>query len=125
MLKNDFYTITGKETDPANADSVVFKIRLNPDHPIFIGHFPDNPIVPGVCQVQIVRELAGEYSGLEYAIGGADNIKYMAMIIPSQHPNLVVQIDFKRKPDQELKIDATISSSDIVFLKLKGMILKS
>ncbi|MDR0605106.1 MAG: hypothetical protein LBG80_12460 [Bacteroidales bacterium] len=32
-------------------------VKLNCNHKIFSGHFPDNPILPGVCALQIAKEL--------------------------------------------------------------------
>ena len=54
MLLDDFFTIIDLEkTD----ESVISNIKIDPSHKIFEGHFPGNPITPGVVQVQLVKEI--------------------------------------------------------------------
>lgn len=52
MLLNDFFKIT----DIKNADKYTISIEMNPKHDIYKGHFPGNPITPGVCLTQMVKE---------------------------------------------------------------------
>ena len=54
MLINDFFQIQNIDSLP---NSIEAKIELNASHQIFDGHFPNNPITPGVIQLQIVKEL--------------------------------------------------------------------
>ena len=57
MLLNDFYTIN-KQTDQDGI--ITSSITLNLNHPIYKGHFPQQPVVPGVCMMQMMAELVGE-----------------------------------------------------------------
>ena len=76
---SSFYTVVSSHSD---SESATYSIRLNPDHFIFAAHFPGNPIVPGVCQVGIVEELASDYIGHRLQTASIGNIKYMNIITP-------------------------------------------
>ena len=54
MLLDNFYTILSSES----SDSTIWtiQIELNPKHPIYQGHFPGHPVVPGVCLLQLIKE---------------------------------------------------------------------
>ncbi|MEP7278535.1 MAG: 3-hydroxyacyl-ACP dehydratase, partial [Bacteroidota bacterium] len=54
MLAGSFYTIVSPVIEPENIRAI---LKINPDHAIFKGHFPGQPVVPGVCMMQIVKEL--------------------------------------------------------------------
>lgn len=54
LLRNSLYNIVESQTSKEDA---IFSIRFDDSHPIFAGHFPGNPIVPGACLVQIAEEL--------------------------------------------------------------------
>src|SRR5690606_39459978 len=60
LLKDSFYTIT-KTTVEDNQLEV--KLNINANHEIFEGHFPGNPITPGVVQLEILKELLSIYAG--------------------------------------------------------------
>ncbi|PLX12070.1 MAG: 3-hydroxyacyl-ACP dehydratase, partial [Marinilabiliales bacterium] len=98
------------------------EISLNEDHEIFKGHFPGSPVVPGVCQVQIIREICEDITGKKLFIHKVSNIKYMAMIVPGQFDTLNISIELTPK-DEEYSLTASIFKNEIVFLKYKGSFL--
>lgn len=55
----------------------------------FQGHFPDNPIVPGVCLVQCALVMAGEMSNRKLKVRRIKSAKFLATISPDQK----VQVD--------------------------------
>jgi 3-hydroxyacyl-[acyl-carrier-protein] dehydratase len=50
LFLNKLYSVEEKRKN-------MIKVRLNPNHEIFAGHFPNNPVLPGVCVLQIVKEI--------------------------------------------------------------------
>lgn len=60
MLK-DFYTLNTLQQIAAN--TYLCTLTLNAEHPIFKGHFPNNPVTPGVCMMQIVKNLTEQITG--------------------------------------------------------------
>ncbi len=78
-LKNNLYTITGKSILDGNA---IFEIQLNHDNLIYAAHFPDKPITPGVCIIQIAKELMEEILNRELYISNIKNVKFLSIIVP-------------------------------------------
>ena len=66
MLNNDLFKFTHLLRTES---SVTATIELNPSHPIFNGHFPGQPVLPGVCMLQIIKEL------LEVSIGKTTRLR--------------------------------------------------
>ena len=56
-LLNDLYSIISRTDGEGRCD---FTIELNPQHFIYKAHFPGEPITPGVCIMQIAKELLEE-----------------------------------------------------------------
>lgn len=61
-----------------------FTIRFNAAHPVFAGHFPGKPIVPGACLVQIAEELAGHMTGHPVRLTAIRNLKFRQPVTPDQ-----------------------------------------
>ncbi len=126
MLKDQFFTITGEEPAEAgiaNGKRSVYSIELDPAHSIYQGHFPDNPVVPGVCQVEIIRELLGITLQKEMQMVKADNIKYLSMINPMEQTQLRVELEARPKNGDQTDVNATISAGTTIFLKFKGQFI--
>jgi len=70
------------------------KISIDANHEIFKGHFPDNPIMPGVCMLQIIKELTEKVLKKELFLQTATNIKFMAKINPEINSELLLNISF-------------------------------
>jgi len=122
MLSGSFYDIQSfTDNDPGNYPRQITAVaRLNGSHPIFGGHFPGNPVVPGVCQVQMVRELVEKAIGHPLRLAVSDNIKFLSMINPQQVPQLEFRLTIRQMPEQRFSVSASIVSDTAVFLKFKG-----
>ena len=95
-------------------------IRFDPSHEVFKGHFPGQPIVPGVALIQIVKDLAGRIAQNDLQLEKGSNIKFLNIIDPQKHPEVSAKCTFKLDDDMALIVNATIISEEIIFFKFKG-----
>ncbi len=119
MLLNKLYRINSLESGE-NKDQYTAEIRLDKDHPIFKGHFPGNPILPGVCTVQIIKELLQQVLNKELVLTNAGNIKYLGFINPLTTP--VVQFNLLKKDTDtgSVSCSATVSAGGNILCSFKG-----
>ena len=80
MLLNDLYNICCYEEIDGGFN---YSIKLNPNHFIFKAHFPNNPITPGVCILQIVEELLEKHFKCSITLDMVKNIKFLSVISPN------------------------------------------
>jgi 3-hydroxyacyl-[acyl-carrier-protein] dehydratase len=117
FLLNDFYTI---ETSNKKDDStIVATIKLNSEHDIFKGHFEQMPVVPGVCQTQLIKELLQLEIGKNLTLTVGNNIKFTGMIIPTQHPSFQIELKYTCA-ENKYTVDAQLFFETIIFTKFKG-----
>lgn len=118
MLFKNFFTIDSKILNSDN--ELEYTIQVKPHHEIFKGHFPGQPVVPGVVSVQIINELLSEHLGVQLMMTSARSIKYIAMIDPNVNPVLHYNIQFKKDDAEMFKVTAEVSFEEITFVKFKG-----
>ena len=116
MLIEGLYKITANEK---TAEGISATVHLNKDHAIFKGHFPGNPVMPGVCMIQIIKELTEEATGKSLFLTVSSNIKFMAIINPEKNPDLQLVIDIAEEND-EVKVKNTTTFDETVALKLNA-----
>lgn len=116
ILLNDFYKILEQENSPG---VVKARLAINKDHRIFEGHFPGLPVVPGVCMLQMIRELIQVYAGREFKIGAADNMKFLSVINPENHHEVDALVNFSEEGGS-YSINATLFAGTTTFFKLKA-----
>ena len=116
MLITNLYTVKSTELIDNTLTSV---ITINPNHNIFEGHFPENPVLPGVVQLQIIKELLEEEFKKPLMLTMGSNIKYTSIIVPKQDEEIQVSIGITFI-DDTIKVNTVIKNTDTVFLKFKG-----
>ncbi|RMA65720.1 hotdog family protein [Ulvibacter antarcticus] len=116
MLIEGLYTLTDFKADD---EQITANIHLNKDHDIFKGHFPGNPIMPGVCMIQIIKELTEKALNKSLFLSVSSNIKFMALINPFKTPDLTILISYTEE-DGMVKIKNTSSFEDTEALKLSA-----
>ena len=120
MLIKDFYTIQKLETTEGTISA---HILLNPKHEVYKGHFPEQPVVPGVIQLQIVKEILEKHLVQQLFIAKVSNAKYLKINTPENSEVLQITIQHKKTDEGEYKVNAIIGSKEIIFTKVK-MVLK-
>ena len=116
MLIEDLYTVKQFQYEGKEIHS---RINLNKDHTIFKGHFPGNPVMPGVCMLQIIKELTERAISKNLFLSVASNIKFMAIINPNLNPDLKLTISVTEANDI-VKIKNSSSFDDTIALKLSA-----
>jgi len=113
-------------------ESIVAYKNLSANEAFFQGHFPDNPIFPGVMLVEAMAQAAGIlgfYSqgktvadGSMYYFAGADNLRFKRPCVPGDRVMLraaivsarrgIWKFDLSADVDGELAASATILCAD-------------
>lgn len=114
-LLQDFYQINSIENISDSQFNA--KISLNPKHDIFKGHFPGNPVTPGVCMMQIVKDLTEKQTGKKLFLTSANNVKFMAIINPEENPDLLLEFNITNS-EEEVKIKNTTYFGETIALKM-------
>ena len=117
MLRDKFYEL--KTLKPVGDSDNEFEavVRLNKDSEIFKGHFPDNPIAPGVCMVQILKELTSKITKTKLTMQSASNIKFMALINPELTPDVKFTIHITQENDT-IQVRNKCYLDEIIALKM-------
>ena len=122
FLLNDFYTV--KSTQKPGEHKLLVNVRLNAAHAIFKGHFEQMPVVPGVCQTQMIKELLQAELAQDLVLTKGDNIKFTGMIIPNNHPEFFVELSYV-KEGNNYKVEASLFFENSIFTKFKGTFAQS
>ena len=116
MLLNDLYTISDLQEQEG---TVTATVKLNADHAVFKGHFPDNPVTPGVVQLQIVKDLLELQLDKELNMLDMGRCKFLSVLDPRQHNSIQVSIVLK-EVDGIYKVSATGAAEGQAFFKFNA-----
>lgn len=118
MLQNSLYKISGK--NETSEGKFIFEVELNPDHEIFKGHFPGNPVLPGVCTVQIMQDLLEEIESVPLQMTKANIIKYLSFINPQVNKTILFSVIAKTDPSGVISCNSTAYFETTNFCSFKG-----
>jgi 3-hydroxyacyl-[acyl-carrier-protein] dehydratase len=120
MLQGNFFTITDINIEPGVAKAV---LQISAAHEIFNGHFPGTPVVPGVCMMQMIKEVLENVIGKETKLVRADHMKFLTVINPKE--NKMIQFDAKYTIAESKKISviASLFNNSTIYFKFKGLLI--
>ena len=118
MLKDNFYKIVNAGK---NENDLFFSIELNENHSIFQGHFPDNPITPGVVQMEIVKELLQVDKAQKLKMISMSNCKFLAILNPNENNSIDVVLTVNEGENNTLKVNSVFKNSETTFLKMSSI----
>ena len=125
MLKNNLYRVSALDELPDEQQAAHMRkyaalVELDGSNGIFHGHFPGHPVLPGVCQVEMVRELAEEILACPLLLSQASQIKYLSLINPIDSPLLGLNLKFSDTGQDQFDVSAEVTSGETVCMKMRG-----
>ncbi len=121
-LLNGFYKIVN--LDQSESDKLLALVKIDKFHAIFKGHFPNHPVTPGVCTMQIIKELSEKWAGMNLMLKTARNVKFMAIINPELNEDVQFELQFEQINENELSVKSTVLIEDSPALKFSGLFQK-
>lgn len=108
---HNYYHIISQQVEEQRA---TFVVALDPSCPVYEGHFPGNPIAPGACNIEMVRQCACRAMGREIRITAIRQCKFLMLIRPGVPEQPVIQMSWT--PEQ---LSATILAEEKPAVQLK------
>ena len=93
-------------------------IKLNAQHRIYGGHFPGNPVTPGVVQLQIVKEILENTYNKDLKLISMRSCKFMKILNPNVTPLVTIDISSAVNP---LEISVVGKYQDDIYFKLTAL----
>ena len=116
MLRDGFFKI--KQFNESG-NTYGFTVSVVPEHEIFKGHFPQQPIVPGVFALQMIKECLEWNRNKKYRYNELTNCKFSRPIIPDRDKDLRIECECEFS-DSFLLLKTTVQSEDTVYITLKA-----
>ncbi len=117
MELKTIYTVTSFRLSETGINA---SITFNKDHEIFKGHFPGNPIVPGVVQIQILKDIVERAIGKKVFLNYAKSIKFSNFINPIETNAVEFEVAFEYQTHDVLSIKCIVKTETVVFMKYTG-----
>ena len=112
-LKDSLYHITQKTEQR-------YEVLLDEKHFIYQAHFPGEPVTPGVCIIQIAKELLEDHLQHDFVIRQVKNVKFLSVISPIKTPRVSYTFDKLSVLEEtgECKVQIMVTAGDEVLAKL-------
>lgn len=121
MLLTDFYTIDKTEQTDAGT---VFHITLNEKHAIYQGHFPGQPVLPGVCTLNTVKECAEQIVNKPLIYTQISSCKFLSSVDPTVCNKITLSLALKPNEDDTYTLSADGTNNEVAFIKIKAQMKK-
>lgn len=115
-LIDNFCTLHRLDRDNEGFKAV---IKLLPDHPVYKGHFPGQPVVPGVFTLALIRECASIVTGRDMKYADIKECKFISAWLPTEDAKVTLDFAFKG----EGKLCGTVKRGSDTILKLKATLI--
>ncbi|MEO6849962.1 MAG: hypothetical protein ABI203_06370 [Mucilaginibacter sp.] len=110
--------------DTITHDDGVIKasISINTNSAILKGHFTGQPVVPGACMLQTVKEVLESALNKPLLLKKAAQLKFISMIDPGKTKSAELEINY-RCTENKIDITGKLIADGIICFKFQGTYL--
>lgn len=120
LLENKFYRVVSVEK--RENLSAVYSIDILPECEVYKGHFPGNPVCPGVFNIETIKECSMLLCGKQLRIAGVKQCRFTAISTPEKTPR--AQVELLLTPSETgYAVTASIYDSQLRYVEFKGNLI--
>lgn len=102
------------------AESIEAEIIIDEASEILNGHFPGQPVVPGACMVQLVKDVLEEVLQISLLQKRAGSIKFISMLLPDNSLPAKLFITYKIEDDGVISVNAKLLNNNAACFKFQA-----
>lgn len=114
-LQNSLYTIDHRGQD---GGAWCYQITLDSTHVIYQAHFPEQPITPGVCIIQIAKELLEDALQQPLDVSRIKNVKFLSVISPKETSTVTYVISKLSEDGADYKAIVEVKAGQTTLAKI-------
>lgn len=122
LLEDKFYKVLS--VDHAEDGSAKFHLAILPGCNVYDGHFPGDPVCPGVCNIETIKECAIMLCGEPLRYSSIRQCRLTALATPTVCPEVDVQVSLI-PAGEGYSVQATIADGKQTYMILKGQLDKA
>lgn len=115
MPLSNLYTIITIDHAPGQ---IISTLRMDAAHPVFEGHFPGSPVLPGVVQLEMVKAVLLKALGKTFALKEMSTCKFLEVLNPAETPELTIHIQYKG--EELLDVNASGKDGEKTYFKARA-----
>ena len=119
FLENKFYKIIKEEKDGMSGK---YTVAILPDCNVYDGHFPGDPVCPGVCNIETIKECAMMLVGSPLRIKAIKQCRLTAIATPTVCPEVTVTLNMT-PTDEGYTCIANIADTTQSYMDFKGTLI--
>lgn len=119
MLLNNFFFIDELKQEE---QKIIAAIHINADHAILKGHFPQQAVVPGVCVLEMMKEVLQIALSKKMKMTESVMIKLLTIFSPPTNTKAQFELDYKIGIENQFHVQAVLRDESTVFFKFKGIL---
>jgi 3-hydroxyacyl-[acyl-carrier-protein] dehydratase len=105
-----------------NGELINFSINAN--HEVFIGHFPQYPILPGVFEMFLIEKIIEYKFNISLSLDNVEIVKFLKPILPNENDVFSLYIKNHEPLENGIKIDCQIMKEDKLICSVLGVVKK-
>lgn len=93
-----------KNEGPAGTGEMVLETEVSPDSPWFSGHFPGEPVLPGVAQLEMALDAVKRLNRKGLKISRVKRVRFRRIIRPGERIRVTVASDEREASSYPFRI---------------------
>ena len=107
------------ESETMQDGFITAEVTVRHDHPVFKGHFPEFPVVPGVMMTGAARFLLERRLKKKLMLTASREIKFLSLLVPEKGKQIRFEIQFAETQDG-WDANIILRDMDTILMKMKS-----